>query len=287
MSKKSREKIIAGFEEIHGERYDYSLVNFVNTDIKVKIICKTHGVFEQSSYNHFKGQGCPDCSGVPRYNKEKIIAKFREVHGDRYDYTLVDYKKSHSKLKIICKTHGVFEQTPSSHLSGRNCPKCRPFRPLQDVELILTKFREAHGDKYDYSSISYSGIDKKVKIICPDHGVFEQTPYAHIQGSGCRTCSGVPRYNHESVIKKFREIHGNKYDYSEMLFNGTRDKIKIVCNIHGPFYQIPKSHLRGAGCPTCSGNIRHETQGIILKFQEIHGNKYDFNFSMKSFILNF
>ncbi|MBL7870387.1 MAG: DEAD/DEAH box helicase family protein [Cyclobacteriaceae bacterium] len=269
-------KVISKFKEVHGDRYDYSLVEYINTDTKVKIICKIHGEFEQASSSHLKGSGCPECAGNIRYDEEQIISKFTEVHGDGYDYSLVEYFNRNTKVKIICKIHGVFEQTPSSHLKGAGCPECAG-NIRYDPEKVIFKFKEVHGDRYDYSLVEYINIDKRVKIICKIHGEFEQTPYKHLSGRGCSDCGGNIRYDNEKMITKFKEVHGDRYDYSLVEYFNIDKRVKIICKIHGEFEQTPYKHLSGRGCSDCGGNIRYDNEKIITKFKEVHADRYDYS----------
>lgn len=112
----------------HGDRYDYSKTEYVNQITDVIIICKEHGEFLQRPNNHYMGAGCPACSGNKRCDTKGFIEKARKVHGDTYDYSLVDYKNNKTHVKIICKLHGVFEQAPDKHLAGRGCPGCATSR---------------------------------------------------------------------------------------------------------------------------------------------------------------
>ena len=222
--KKTKEEIIAGFKEVHGDRYDYSRVDYKSSHKKVAIICKEHGLFEQSPTNHQKGQGCPDCGGRFRYDSDKIIAKFQEMHGDRYDYSLVKYVDAHTKVKIVCRDHGVFGQSPAAHAKGRKCPDCSGV-PRYDNDKIIAKFKEVHGDKYDYSLVKYILSNLKVIILCKEHGEFKQVVSSHLGGHGCPDCSGVPRYDNDKIIAKFQEIHSDKYDYSLVEYIDAKTKI--------------------------------------------------------------
>lgn len=114
-------------KEAHGDKYDYSLVEYKNSSTKIKIICPKHGVFEQTPNNHLRGCGCLSCSFLNKASaKEQFIEKARKVHGNKYDYSLVDYKNNYTKIKIICSKHGVFEQAPDCHLRlGAGCPHCK------------------------------------------------------------------------------------------------------------------------------------------------------------------
>jgi len=122
--KLTTEEFIKKARAVHGDKYDYSLVEYVNSRKKVKIICKEHGVFEQVASNHLRHQGCPACSGKAKSSTEEFIEKAKSVHGDKYVYSLVEYLNVRTKVKIICRVHGVFEQEVSSHLKGNGCKKC-------------------------------------------------------------------------------------------------------------------------------------------------------------------
>ena len=148
----------------HGDKFDYSLVKYITSHIKVKIICSEHGEFEQTSGSHLSGSGCPKCVGKYKYfDKQYFTERARKIHGDKYDYSLVDYIKSNEPVQIICQEHGKFNQLPSIHLSGSGCPKC--VGKYKSSEDIINQFKLIHGDKYDYSLVDYQGSHIKVKII--------------------------------------------------------------------------------------------------------------------------
>ena len=133
----------------------------------MKIICKVHGGFEQQPANHFMGNGCPACAGLNQ-TTEDFISKATSVHGDRYNYSLSDYKGMKTKLKIICKEHGVFNQIPNSHLRGVGCPDCANTK--LSTEDFISKASKVHEDKYDYSLSDYKTGHTKLKVICKEHG---------------------------------------------------------------------------------------------------------------------
>lgn len=110
--------------KVHGDRYDYSKTVFRGWHEKLTIICHEHGEFEQQADVHRSGFGCPECSGNKKMTSETFAEKAREVHGDKYDYSRVEYKNNHTKVEIICPIHGSFWTKPNSHLIGRNCPSC-------------------------------------------------------------------------------------------------------------------------------------------------------------------
>ena len=105
---------------------------------------------------------------------DEFIIKCNFIHKNEYDYSLVDYKNNRIKIKIACKTHGVFYQVPNSHLNGSGCPKCSTIkRSLNNINSNwLNDFKSIHGNRYDYSMVDYNGVENKVKIICSKHGDF-------------------------------------------------------------------------------------------------------------------
>ena len=118
------EEFIKKAKAVHGDKYDYSLVDYKNNKTKVKIICPIHGIFEQTPANHiFKKSGCPKCIGK-NSTIEDFIKQASKIYGDKYDYSLVDYKNKQIKVKIICPIHGMFETIPHNFLSNHSCPKC-------------------------------------------------------------------------------------------------------------------------------------------------------------------
>jgi hypothetical protein len=128
-----------------------------------------------------------------RLTLNDFIEKSKLVHGDKYDYSLVEYKNNKQKIKIICPEHGEFEQTPKNHMNGKHCKKCGSANTGLKKRANINNFIETanliHENKYDYSLVEYQSAIKKIKIICPVHGIFEQQPSAHVsQKQGCPSC---------------------------------------------------------------------------------------------------
>ena len=187
MCKTKNEKFINMCVEAHGNKYDYSFVNYINNETKVKIICRIHGVFEQEPKKHInRKQKCPKCTGH-KTNTETFIEKAKQLHGGVYDYSSVVYNSSNAKVKIICPIHGVFEQSPNAHLSGKKCYKCSG-TPKKINSEFIDDANKRHKNKYDYSLVKYEKNNRKVDIICHKHGLFKQTPAAHLKGQGCPIC---------------------------------------------------------------------------------------------------
>jgi len=192
---------------------------------------------------------------------EQFIEKAKKVHGELYDYSLVEYENNDTKIKIVCKIHGVFTQIPKNHLIGIGCRECcfinRGIKLTGTTEQFIEKAKKVHGELYDYSLVEYENNDTKIKIVCKIHGVFTQIPKNHLIGIGCRECCFINRGikltgTTEQFIEKAKKVHGELYDYSLVEYENNGTKIKIVCKIHGVFTQTPNRHLSGTRCPTCS-----------------------------------
>lgn len=192
---------------VHQNRYDYSLVNYAKSYIPVEIICQKHGIFNQTPDNHLHSKfGCPFCcrrgSAYKQHQQSRFFITAYNVHGDRYDYSLVVYAGVDTKVKIICRLHGLFEATPWEHLRGSNCSICAKRKPFNSVS-IAERGNIVHNNKYDYSFVDYSyKRSKKVKIICPIHGMFEQNLSDHLRGSGCRKCAYIMRSERLKFVRE-------------------------------------------------------------------------------------
>ena len=126
---------------------------------------------------------------------KEFIRKAREVHGDRYDYSQLQYISSQSKVIIICKTHGEFLQRPDGHLQKHGCIKCvNRIKRRSNIEEFIKKANEIHGDTYDYSKFNYINYGTKGIIICKHHGEFMQDARNHLSAKGCRKCAGCYKY---------------------------------------------------------------------------------------------
>ena len=124
MKKLTSNDFIKKAKSIHGDKYDYLSVEYKNALTKVKITCSQHGIFEQEPKNHLRGRGCPSCGKTKKSNTKDFIKKAKAMHGDKYNYSLVEYKNALAKVKIICFQHGMFEQIANQHLRGSICPSC-------------------------------------------------------------------------------------------------------------------------------------------------------------------
>lgn len=274
----SNKTFVANSKKIHGNRYDYSKVKYVNNYTKVIIICKKHGEFKQRPFAHInQGQGCRKCTiDGSKTTPESFIERANKVHDNKYDYSKTKYINRITKVTIICKQHGEFEQRPYCHIGQKQgCPSCgninkgtqinfsrKPLSYGEKVycrltnESIIERANKIHNNKYDYSKMNYVKNAIKIEIICPivqdnkPHGLFTQTAYAHFSGQGCPKCKNNNignklRKTNAEFIKQANEVHNNRYDYSKVNLINVNTKIDIICKIHGVFTQTPSHHLQG------------------------------------------
>ena len=258
---------------IHGDKYDYSKVVYKKAIIPVTIICPEHGEFQQTPHDHLRYSGCPKCAvekrmenNSQRLSSEEFIKRSVEKHGDKYDYSKVKYVNSVTLVSIVCPEHGEFMQLPQVHMNGCGCPKCVGKEQITKEDFI-NKAREIHGDKYDYSKVEYKGTDSLVTIICPEHGEFMQTPYHHLKRrQGCPKCARRI-ITTEDFINKAREIHGDKYDYSKVVYKNSKTDVCVICPEHGEFLTNPTNHLSGHGCPNCYGFRKWYKFNLLQEFE--------------------
>lgn len=209
--------------------------------------------------------------------KAQFISKANKVYGPRFDYSFVDYVNGKTKIKIVCPIHGMFEQTPDAHLRGYGCSNCNVEDKFAEKEHeFISEATEVHNNFFDYSLVRYMGSIVKVKIICPIHGVFEQLPCQHLFGRGCmQCCNDSKRMSVDSFILRSQERHGSFYDYSKVAITNLKQKVCIICPIHGEFWQEAKSHLNGCKCPKCAQK-ENDSYGAkrIMAFLEKYNIKY-------------
>ena len=275
--KKSQKKF---YEYCHqrNDGYDYSKVVFKGVHTKVTIICPKHGEFKQTPHQHMIGSGCQKC--VPNYKKTTadFIERARKVHGDKYDYSMVEYVNSASQLTITCRVHGDFTQKASDHLQGCGCQKCFGNK-IPSTEEFITRSKKIHGNKYDYSKTKYTKGQEKVTIICPKHGEFKQKAVSHsVVGMGCQKCAIDQikvklALTTKEFIKRAKRAHGDKYDYSQVNYINSQTPVKIICKKHGAFMQKPNGHLGGHGCTNCTASYSYMEVELLTFIKNLMGNE--------------
>ena len=189
-----------------------------------------------------------------RLTTKEFIERAGKIHGNKYKYSKVEYLNDKKKVAIICRKHDVFFQTPSKHLTGQGCPKCAGRN--KTTEDFVREAKIIHGNKYGYSSVMFETVCNKVAIFCFKHNIFFQEPRAHLRGDGCPKCAGKNKTT-EDFIREAKIIHGNKYGYSLFEYTNAHTASAITCKKHGMFYQTPNNHLHSknsTGCPKCSSS---------------------------------
>ena len=194
--KLTKEEFIKRANKIHNYKYDYSKVEYKDMKIDAVIICPIHGDFPQTPSDHLSGRGCKFCAIEKRANKRRMtlkefIEQSRKIHGDKYDYSKVNYINNSTDVIITCPKHGDFPQTPANHLRGEGCSDCWEEKKATLYNLTLEEFIERankiHGiGTYDYSKVNYVNMHTDVIIICPKHSDFKQKPTDHLKGHGCK-----------------------------------------------------------------------------------------------------
>lgn len=207
--------------------------------------------------------------------KEEFIHKCNLLYNNKYDYSLVDYINNKTKIKIICPIHGQFEQTPDKHLNNnRGCNKCMNHsikKTNNYLKKLIDRFNKKHNGFYSYSLENFVNSQTKIKIICPIHGEFEQTPNNHLFGFGCPSCGGTKRLTTNEFIIRAKKIHGNKYDYSLVNYINNKTKVKIICPTHGEFEQSFIKHcVRKNGCPVCKESKGEKEIRLYLSKHKIN-----------------
>ena len=200
--KLTEDEIIENAKKVWGNVYNYDKSHPSSTHSKMIITCPKHGDFEMTPHDHINGkQGCPKCryerlwDTRGRLTVDDVKKRFHEVHGDKYDYSLfTEYKNNRTKIPVICEKHGIFYVTPNSHINGRGCSECAKEKIGEmnrlHINEVIRRIKDTHGNRYVIpDDFEYISNNKKVKLICPEHGEFWQLPFNLWRGVGCPKCN--------------------------------------------------------------------------------------------------
>jgi len=266
---KHKEKFIKKCRTVHSDRYDYSNLEYTNIKTDISLICDIHGEFKINPEMHLKGLGCPSCK-IDTY--ANCIENYKKLYPE-YNFDKSVYRTQKTSITVQCNIHGYFSIKPYNMLCGKGCPECNE---INERQIKKSKFIEdaiiLHGDKYDYSKVDYVSSHSLVKIICPVHGEFEQSPNNHLAGShGCTQCGTDKKtYTQDEFIKICSEKHDHKYDYSKVKYTKSINTVNIICPDHGEFILKASLHLNGTGCQKCSPNIfgkaRYKDKSAIIYY---------------------
>lgn len=269
--RKTTEEFIEDAIKVHGDRCDYSLVEYVNWKTKVKVICNLcKNIFEISPNNHTRGRGCRRC-GIKRRVEascmeiDEFISRAKIKHNNKYDYSKVEYINSRTNVTIVCPIHSNFKQSPSNHLSGQGCHKCGRKTSAEKTsltnEIFIERSNIKHNNFYDYSKVNYTNGKTKIFIGCPIHKeYFEQEANSHINGTGCPKCA--------LEISSYRRSH-----YIKLAETSTLYLIKIY-NDKESFYKIGKTINETKKRFSGKGKLPYKYE-IIKEYNSEIGEIYD------------
>ena len=242
MKKLTTELFVEKAKEIHGDKYDYSKVVYIDSHTRVCIICPIHGEFWQTPNSHLNGAGCRKCQYVllgKNLLSRNFTSKAESIYNGKYDYSKVNYKGNKTKVCIICPIHGEFWQTPNHHLKGHGCKECGVIERAKKRASTTVDFIKnaiiVHGNLYDYSKVKYINSNTKISIICPKHGEFWQIPSSHLSGCGCPNCQNSKLENKTIQLlddKNIEFINRHHFDWlkkQHLDFYLPKYKIAIEC----------------------------------------------------------
>jgi hypothetical protein len=283
MENKKNEIFIDKAKKIHGEKYNYDKVDYINNQTPV-LIGYNDIYYEVKPQIHLKG--CRLENIKKKYDLENFIKESNQIHNNKYDYSNIkNFESLKRKDTIICPKHGEFEQSLYEHITGHGCNRCGKESMSKKRSLshddIIQKIKDKHNDKYKYVDSMDLNLDKELTIICEKHGEFKQKVKYHIQ-HGCKKCGyeNSPNMGLEKFIEKSNIVHENFYDYSKFTYKNSSTKSTIICPEHGEFEQTPNVHLRGSGCLKCGyekNGVRLELNDFFDKCKEVHNNKYRYD----------
>lgn len=210
-------------------------------------------------------------------NREEFISRADVLHCGKYDYSNVDYGGINKKIEIGCRLHGIFKQTPNNHLYRKSgCKKCgvlmRPQNIPKKIDTFISQSLALHKGRYAYDRVEYKTARDNVEILCKTHGYFLQSPNDHLLGRGCKKCANGT-LNSKEFISLARQLHGDTYDYTNVIYENQATKVSIGCKTHGEFWQTPNAHLiKRQGCPLCK---KSKGEKMIMRFLEDHQITYE------------
>ena len=285
MRKLTTEEFIRKAKEIHGDKYDFSKVNYINAKEKVCIIChkkddmgQEHGEFYIRPCNVINGTGCPKCGNRFTYTREEWIAKANFVHSNKYDYSLIESTNGKAYGTIICPIHGQFKQQLGSHINGCGCPKCNKGVPMT-LEEFTIRANEIHHQYYDYSKFTYVNQKTKGIIICPRHGSFMQTPDIHLRGHGCPKCKSSKL---ESIVLNALNRCGISYIYQSNVLKNDSFVIdfyikntNLLIECQGEQHFVPVDFSRKNNMELAKSQFEKQIVSDIKKYETAKQNGFE------------
>ncbi len=292
MLKLTTEEFIKKAREVHGDKYDYSKVEYVNAQTDVCIICRQHGEFWQRPSHHTAGHGCTKCASDVNAAKLRYWTEAKcYEEASRYSEMKSFRTQSKDAYKSALNHKWLKNYTWLSYKIDVSKPKKK--RQSYTQEEIIEKLRSIFGNRYSYDKVVYKAMKVPITLVCHEkdangveHGEFSMRPDNIFSGKqGCPKCyddrrSRLQRKSIEKFIEEATKVHGGLYEYHKVEYVNTNTNVCIVCPIHGDFEQTPSNHLRGQGCPHCSGNAKKWNKETCE--QEARKHEYIFTFSTRA-----
>ena len=292
MAKLTTEEFIKKAQKVHGDMYDYSKVEYVNSTTKVCIICKKHGEFWQKPSHHTAGHGCTKCASDINAAKMRVWTEdnCKEV-ASRYSEMKAFRIESRDAYNAAMKHNWLKDYTWLAYKI--NISKKTKQRHIYSQEEIIERLRSIFGDRYSYEKVEYKAMKVPITLVCHEkdangveHGDFSMRPdNIFSSNQACPKCYDDRRSRlQRKPIEKFKEeaakVHGGLYEYHKVNYINTNTKVCIVCPIHGDFWQTPSNHLSGKGCPYCSNHFLKWDKRTCE--EEARKYQYIFDFRTKS-----
>ena len=256
----TKQEFLERARDTHGYKYEYpALTDKILSNQNIDIIFN-NVLYKQKVVKHILLGRCPE-KNTPSKTTESFIEEAKKLWGNKYDYSLVEYKGALEKIKILYY-NVIFEQVATSHIHGM-APELN-----MNQEYFIKLSKEKWGEnKYDYSQVKYTNAHKKVKIIY--NGItYEQNPTNHLIAAPERK---ILTKTTEQFINEAKLVHDNKFSYEKTIYTIASNKLIITCPIHGDFEQKALSHLQGSGCTHCNESKGEKAIVKVL-------NKYKINF---------
>lgn len=269
-NKLNREQILQQFEEVHGDTFDYSKVVYVDVNTPVEVYCKKHDfTFFPTPKNHKNGSRCIYCGREAQIEKAKkgfdIFKKeMFEIYGDKYDFSDSNYVNVKTSLKAVCKIHREFEKAPYSLLNGSACDECAKNTKSNNKDIFIEEATKVYGDKDDYTSTEIVSAKDKITVRCTKHNhTFTKSIQTYLLGYGCPKCSAenyslIRTKTTDKFIEESREIHEDRFDYTDTVYTLCTNKLKVMCKKHNHTFEIlPDGHIKAqtGGCKHCQFDL--------------------------------
>lgn len=259
---------------VHGDKYDYSRIIYNGILKKITIVCPKGHLFEQSPDHHlYRNQGCPFCLPNKKLTQTEFLQRMMKLYGNSLIFDKAIYQNNFTNVSVICPKHGGFTKVPSELFIGNGCVKCsfdikktagETVRISQ--EDFINNIDKHYPKRFSFVKSVFRGIMEPFIITCYKHGdILVNQARNIVRFEPCAECEQILKQN--NFIKRAKEIHGDKYDYSKVIYNLCHKKVIIICKKHGDFLMKPNSHLNRNGCPECRIS---KGENIISQFLTNH-----------------